>query len=107
MPGLGPHISNPITGRHGGEFYCFGDYSVNLFDHIDYHGDPPSRSLFDMAAVAIVKNPSWAESKSIAAPIFISNQWKDQPINSRKIIIWENFNKEAIIGDFISSFNIK
>jgi hypothetical protein len=107
MPGLGPRISNPITGRHGGEFYCFGDYSVNLFDHIDYHGDPPSRSLFDMAAVAIVKNPSWAESKSIAAPIFISNQWKDRPINSRKIIIWENFNKEAIIGDFISSFNIK
>ena len=104
MPGLGPHISTPVTGRHGGEFYCFGDYSINLFEHINYDGDPPARALFDMAAVAIVKNPAWAKHRSIPAPIFINNQWVERPKNLRTITIWENFNREAIIADFFSSF---
>lgn len=104
MPGLGPHIATPVTGRHGGEFYCFGDYSVNLFEHIDYHGDPPARALFDMAAVAIVKNSSWAQVKEIPAPIFINNQWIDRPDNTRTIKVWENFNRNEIIKDFLSSF---
>lgn len=104
MPGLGPHISTPVSGRHGGEFYCFGDYSVNLFEHIDYHGNPPARALFDMAAVAIVKNSTWAEKHSIPAPIFINNQWVDRAINPRAITIWENFNRKAIINDFLASF---
>lgn len=104
MPGLGPHIATPVTGRHGGEFYCFGDYSINLFEHIDYHGNPPARALFDMAAVAIVKNPAWAKHRSIAAPIFINNQWVERPKNLHTITIWENFNREAIIKDFFSSF---
>lgn len=104
MPGLGPRISTPVTGRHGGEFYCFGDYSVNLFEHIDYHGDPPARALFDMAAVAIVKNPTWAEHRSIPAPIFINNQWVDRPKNSRLITVWENFNRKVIVEDFFASF---
>jgi len=104
MPGLGPHIATPVTGRHGGEFYCFGDYSINLFEHINYDGDPPARALFDMAAVAIVKNPAWAGQRSIPAPIFINNQWVERPENLRTITIWENFNREAIIEDFFSSF---
>ncbi len=104
MPSLGPHIATPVTGRHGGEFYCFGDYSINLFEHINYDGDPPARALFDMAAVAIVKNPTWAEQRSIPAPIFINNQWVERPKNLRSITIWENFNREAIIEDFFSSF---
>lgn len=104
MPGLGPHIKTPVTGRHGGEFYCFGDYSVSLFEHIDYHDDSQGRALFDMAAVAIVKNESWAHVKQIPAPILINNTWIDRPNNSRTIKIWENFNRDAIIGDFISSF---
>jgi purine nucleosidase len=29
MPGKGPQIVVPVTGRHGGEFKTFGDYSVN------------------------------------------------------------------------------
>jgi hypothetical protein len=107
MPGLGPHISTPVTGRHGGEFYCFGDYSVNLFEHIDYHGNPPARALFDMAAVAIVKNSTWAEKQSIPAPIFINNQWIDRTINPRTITIWENFNRTAIIEDFIASLSAR
>jgi len=104
MPGLGPRIATPVTGRHGGEFYCFGDYSVNLFEHIDYHGDPPARALFDMAAVAIVKNPTWAEQHSIPAPIFINNQWVERPTNKRSMVVWENFRSKEIIEDFVASF---
>jgi hypothetical protein len=103
MPGLGPHINNPVTGRHGGEFYCFGDYSVDLFKHIDYHSDPPTRSLFDLAAVAIVKNPSWGQTYEVSAPLLINNQWIERAGNPRKVTIWENFNREAIIGDFLST----
>jgi purine nucleosidase len=105
MPGLGPRIATPVTGRHGGEFYCFGDYSVNLFEHIDYHGDPPARALFDMAAVAIVKNPAWAEQHSIPAPIFINNQWVERPTNKRSMVVWENFRSKEIIDDFVASFS--
>src|SRR5215207_8765258 len=56
MPGKGPRIRAVVTGRHGGKFSTFGDYSVDLFDHIEMSGTPPSRALYDMAAVAIVKN---------------------------------------------------
>ena len=58
-----------MTGRHGGAFTNFGDYSVDLFEHIDLYGDPPSRALFDMAAVAIVKNPAWATLRSPGARV--------------------------------------
>ena len=100
MPGKGPKMSEPVTGRHGGSFYCFGDYSVSLFKHIEYHCDPPSRALFDMAAVAIVKNPQWADSSLIPCPVLIDNKWFERPDNNRKITVWENFNKEKIISDF-------
>lgn len=33
MPGLGPEISEPVVGRHGGEFKNWGDYSPNLQIH--------------------------------------------------------------------------
>lgn len=100
MPGVGPKITTPIVGRHGGEFYNFGDYSVNLFEHIQYHGNPPSRALFDMAAVAIVKNSAWAGSSVIPCPIMIDEKWVEQLENPRKITIWENFDKEDIMNDF-------
>ncbi len=103
MPGLGPRIQKPVTGRHGGEFYCFGDYSVNLFEHIDYHGDPPARSLFDMAAVAVVKNSTWAQARIHAAPLLVNGAWVERTNNPRQIIIWENFNRDAIVQDFIAS----
>lgn len=99
MPGLGPKVQ-AITGRNGSDFTCFGDYSVNLFENIDLYGDPPSRALFDMVAVAIVKDPSWGEANSIPAPTLIDEEWEDRPDNSRKIVIWENFDKEAIFADF-------
>jgi hypothetical protein len=100
MPGKGPEVSPAVTGRHGESFNNFGDYSVNLFEHIQLHGDPPSRALYDMAAVAIVKNPAWAESKTIPAPVLINNQWIERPYNPRKIVVWENFDQKNIMEDF-------
>ncbi|MCH6199107.1 nucleoside hydrolase [Aquiflexum sp. LQ15W] len=104
MPGLGPQIETPIVGRHGGEFYNFGDYAVNLFEHIDYHGDPPSRALFDMVAAAILKNPVWGEKREIPCPILIDNQWVERPANPRKIVLWENFDRDDVMADFYESF---
>lgn len=98
MPGKGPHISDPVIGRHGGSFTNFGDYSVSLFKN--FREENSSRPLFDMAAVAIVKNPDWADRVTIAAPKFSGGKWIDQPDNPRKIVIWENFDKEKIMQDF-------
>ena len=103
MPGLGPKVATPIIGRHGDKLDNFGDYSVNLFTHIDYYGDPPARSLFDMAAVAVVKNPAWAKAIEIPCPTMIDNKWVEQPDNPRKIIVWEYFDAENILADFYSS----
>ena len=100
MPGKGPHLSISVVGRHGKEFANFGDYSINLFENIELHRDPPSRALFDMAAVAIVKNPSWATEHKIPSPTLVDGKWIDRPENSKKIIIWENFDKEKIMQDF-------
>lgn len=104
MPGLGPEANEAVTGRHGGSFSNFGDYSVSLFKHIDYWDEAKSRSLFDMAAVAIVKNPDWATVNEIPCPDYIEDQWIEQPDNQRNILIWENFNKEEIIADFYKAF---
>ncbi|MEM8897444.1 MAG: nucleoside hydrolase [Bacteroidota bacterium] len=103
MAGKGPTASEEVEGRHGGTFTTFGDYSISLFTGIDLHGDPPSRALFDMAAVAITKDPSWAEDVEIPAPIYENESWTERPDNPRKILIWENFDKEAIMADFYAS----
>jgi inosine-uridine nucleoside N-ribohydrolase len=100
MPGKGPRIGAPITGRHGGQFATFGDYSVNLFDHIQLEGNPPSRALFDMAAVAIVKNPQWAKARRIPAPSIATGKWVERAGNPRMITLWEDFDKAAIMRDF-------
>jgi len=103
MPGLGPVVDEAVTGRHGGSFTCFGDYSVDLFRHIDHLEDGCFRSLFDMAAVAIVKNPGWAENIEIPSPLYINNEWIEQPESSRMITLWENFNADAIMSDFYAT----
>lgn len=103
MPGKGPKISQPVTGRHGGTFDCFGDYSVNLFEHIELHGEEPSRALFDMAAVAIVKNPAWAKYREIPAPVYYQEGWVEQPDNKRLIGVWEYFDQQSIMEDFYST----
>lgn len=103
MPGLGPAINEPVTGRHGDTFNNFGDYSVSLFEHCEFHGEPPGRSLFDMAAVAIVKNSGWAEASKIPCPIMVDEEWVKQPDNQRMITVWENFDKVKIMDDFYAS----
>jgi uncharacterized sulfatase len=103
MPGKGPRVTQAVIGRHGGEFHCFGDYSVDLFEHIELHGNPPSRALFDMAAVAIVKNPDWAKPTTIPAPILVEGKWVDRPDHQRTITLWEDFDKTAIIRDFFQT----
>lgn len=100
MMGKGPEISDAVEGRHGGTFTRFGDYAYDLFQHIDLHGNPPARALFDMVAVAIVKNPAWGQTTTIPAPKLVDNQWVDQPENPRTIVLWENFNSDAVINDF-------
>jgi hypothetical protein len=56
-----------------------------------------------MAAVAIVKDPSWAQAKKIPCPLYINNKWMEQPENTRMITIWENFDRDAIMADFYST----
>ena len=105
MPGKGPRIRVPVTGRHGGKFATFGDYSVNLFDHIELSGNPPSRALYDMAAVAIVKNPAWARPRTIPAPKLENGKWVERPDNERTITLWESFDRDAILKDFYATMD--
>lgn len=63
-------------------------------------GNPPGTPLFDQAAVAIVKNPGWAEKYEHPAPVYIGKEWIERPDNPRKIIIWEWFDIYGIIYDF-------
>ncbi len=102
MPGAGP-ATEPVTGRHGDTFTRFGDYSVSLFRHAEMHGDPPSRALFDLVAVAIVKNPAWGEAREIPAPALKGEGWVERPENTRTITVWENFDGESILEDFYST----
>jgi purine nucleosidase len=105
MPGKGPRIQEPVVGRNGGRFTSFGDYSVDLFEHIKLDGNPPSRALYDMAAVAIVKNPAWAHAVRIPAPRLVDGKWVARPGNRRTIVYWENFDRDAIIKDFHASMD--
>jgi len=99
LKGNGPKSEITITGRHGGTFNSFGNYAANLFEHAEMHGNPPSRALFDMAALAILKNPGWAEKKTIPAPRLEGVAWIEQPENQHQIFIWENFKRDSIVND--------
>lgn len=103
LPGLGPKNTAPVTGRHGGQFTNLGDYLANLFEHIHYDQGGQFRALFDMAAVAIVKNPSWAESITVPAPIMINDKFVDRPNNPHTVKVWQNFKKDSIMNDFFHS----
>jgi PKD repeat protein len=97
MPGKGPYIDPPVPGRHGGTFHYFGDYSVSLFAHVSQ----TSRSLFDMAAVATVKNPGWAQPTVIGAPLLKSDgSWEARDSNTRKVTFFRSYNVSAVMNDF-------
>jgi hypothetical protein len=99
LPGMGPRIATPITGRHGGEFNSFGDYAVNLFENAgdDY------RALYDMAALALLKNPTWAERIVIAAPRLEEGEWVDASETNKEIAVWAYFNTSMILKDFFET----
>lgn len=105
MPGKGPRAASPVTGRHGGTFTTFGDYSVNLFAHITLDGATPSRALFDMAAAAILKNPSWARREEIPAPALVGDRYAPSTNNRRRIILWTHFDRDAILADFFATMD--
>ena len=106
LAGQGRQVATPITGRHGGRFDRFGDYAVDLFDHVEaYHGDPPSRAMFDMVTLAMLKNPAWGERRSVPAPTLRDGQWVERPDNPRRIVLWENFDEAAILSDFFALLN--
>ena len=96
-------IKIPIEGRHGGEFYSFGQYSLNLFINYGYQ----ERPLFDLCALSIIKNPNYAEKKVLEKVYFDGTNWNFNGLKNRKIVFWENFNKELILEDFFNSFNWK
>jgi len=104
MPGKGPRTSFDVAGRHGGKFRTFGDYSVNLFEHISYRDKRRTRALFDVVPLSIVKNPSWGERRFIQRALYINGQWVRQEHDKRQITLWEHFDSDAIIQDFLSCF---
>ena len=95
MAGLGPEVP-PVAGRHGGEFTHFGDYAIDLFANI---GDE-ERALFDVCALAVLKNSAWGEPLTVPAPHLVGQAWEERPNNPRQVIFWENFDKEKILADF-------
>lgn len=103
MPGLGPTVEPPIVGRTGRTHTTFGDYSAELFRSVEPFGDPPRRSLFDLAGVAIVAEPAWAESVEVPAPSFVDGEFVERPDRGRTIVYWEQFDSDAILADFFTT----
>jgi hypothetical protein len=97
--GRGPRVQPAVQGRDGGAFTTFGDYSVDLFARITLDGNPPSRALYDLAALAILKNPRWATARTHPAPALVGSRWEERPTNPRRITVWEHFGRDAIVGD--------
>ena len=98
MPGLGPEVDAAVTGRHGREHTTFGDYSVSLFDHVDQY----ARALFDVGAVAVVKNPEWGKRVAVGPYRLSDGEWEKQE-GRDDLVIWELFHTSMIIEDFFST----
>lgn len=98
MSGLGPRVSEPVTGRHGEEHRTFGDYSVSLFEHVGQH----ARSLYDVAAVAVVKNPDWGVRKNAGPHLLEDGEWVERE-GGDDVVVWELFHTSKIIDDFFST----
>jgi hypothetical protein len=55
--------------------------------------------------VAILKNHEWGQKIEVPAPKLQGVSWIEQPENQNKIIIWENFNRDAIVHDLFDLMN--
>ena len=98
LSGIGPRIGEPIVGRHGGEFDCIGDYLVDLFEN--FPGRPEERPLFDVTAVAVLKNPLWADCLVVKGLRYENGEWVKHRNIDREVLIWENLDCRNIIEDF-------
>lgn len=94
LRGVGPDVE-PVTGRHGGQFDRLGDYLIDLWEH-----QQEVRSLFDMAAVATVKDPSWAERTVVNGPRYTGNEWVVQEGARDSVVFFRNYKKDEVMNDF-------
>ena len=95
MRGLGPRISGTIPGRAGGAFSCFGDYSADLFERVDEE----ERSLYDVCALAILREPSWATPVQVSGYRVAGEAWEKSP-KPGVFTVWKDFDREQILADF-------
>jgi purine nucleosidase len=86
----------PVEGRHGGSFDRLGDYLVNLWQNVEQE----SRSLFDMAAVATVKNPQWAEGTVVYGPRLVNGEWTTDVTAKDSVIFYRNYDVNGVMNDF-------
>lgn len=107
LRGKGYRIQPSIEGRNGGFFHCFGDYAIDLWNHIDLYGESRSRSLFDLAAVSVTAHPHWAKQYETEAPLWNEDlkTWQQDSLNPHKIILWQYFEKDSILNDFFNSMD--
>lgn len=103
LTGEGPTADPPVAAEDGTLYTTFGDYGVSLFDSVELFGDPPSRSLFDVAAVAVALDPGMADAVVVPAPAFVDGAWVERPDNERRIAIWENFDRDGIVDDLFGT----
>jgi len=89
-------LVDPVEGRHGGRYDRLGDYLVNLWENVGQE----VRSLFDMAAVATVKNPQWAEDTVVYGPRLINGEWINIVSKKDSIVFFRNYEVDGVMGDF-------
>jgi inosine-uridine nucleoside N-ribohydrolase len=95
LSGSGKQV-DPVEGRHGGSFDRLGDYLLNLWENVDEE----SRSLFDMAAVATVKNSGWAEPTVAYGPRLINGEWTSDITAKDSVFFFRNYDVDAVMTDF-------
>jgi hypothetical protein len=136
MPGLGPKVA-PIGYQNdkqkrtyeGQTFTCFGDFSIALFKNLEHvvtthynKGKPPKltakRTLLDVAAPMVLKNPSYAVSTVMGAPRWDGTpdwkgskneepgKWILNPDNPRKVTVWNRLHLKhsLVMEDFWNTF---
>jgi len=95
LSGKGKQIT-PIKGRHGGDFDRLGDYLVNLWENVNEE----TRSLYDMANVATVKNPQWAEDTVVYGPRLINGEWVSDATAKDSVRFFRNYSVNMVMEDF-------
>ncbi len=103
MPGQGPEINDSIMGRNGGYFNNFGDYAVNLWQNIELYGEEKTRSLYDLAALVVLKKPKYAKKKTIDCPYWKNGKWDPEYSSAYDCGFFYDFKKDFILNEFFTS----